>query len=50
MKHKEWLLSILVYPVFFAAIGVGCLVEGSAWPLLALFLTPEIKLKDKSDE
>lgn len=35
----------LIYVAFFALVGWCCYITKSAWPLLALFLTPSFKEK-----
>lgn len=45
MKTGNLIVSTLIYLVFFTVIAFACWITKSAWPLLALALNPNIKIK-----
>ena len=47
MKISDNAVVAIVYTGFFGAISLACFVTGSALPLIALLLTPTIKISGK---
>lgn len=47
---RELTLAATIYTGFFGAIVAAIVITGSAWCLLALLLTPSIKVKDNGKD